>query len=116
VFKKRICDIFKTTSFVKVTTSIKSKVIPFFEHYGLISFLSFYLLFSEIDKYDTGLLIEVWDKGMLWDKAIGFFWAPLHFLQFTRLVSRKKTIINKKAFFTQPFYSNSVCFVEQVRT
>jgi protein unc-13 len=31
----------------------------------------------EIDNFDTGLLIEVWDKGMLWDKRIGYFWEPL---------------------------------------
>ena len=54
----------------------------------LVSLVSLLLHFSEIDKYDSGLLIELWDKGMLWDKAIGYFWAPLHFLQFTRLVSR----------------------------
>lgn len=35
----------------------------------------------EIDEIETGLLIEVWDKGMLWDKAIGYFWAPLQSLQ-----------------------------------
>eukprot|EP00093_Oithona_nana_P002561 02561.XXX_38193_41566_1 [CDS] Oithona nana genome sequencing. len=37
----------------------------------------------EIDDVETGLLIEVWDKGMLWDKAIGYFWTPLQSLQFS---------------------------------
>jgi len=36
---------------------------------------------------DTGLLVEVWDKGMLWDKAIGYYWAPLQTLQCCRVVS-----------------------------
>ena len=44
-------------------------------------------LFSEIDDVETGLLIEVWDKGMLWDKAIGYFWTPLQSLQFSAVVS-----------------------------
>ena len=48
-------------------------------------------IFSEIDDVETGLLIEVWDKGMLWDKAIGYFWAPLQSLQFSAVVSLKIT-------------------------
>lgn len=43
---------------------------------------------SEIDDVETGLLIEVWDKGMLWDKAIGYFWTPLQSLQFSAVVSK----------------------------
>lgn len=45
------------------------------------------LFCSEIDDVETGLLIEVWDKGMLWDKAIGYFWAPLQSLQLSAVVS-----------------------------
>ena len=71
-------------------------IAPYF--FGINKYKSFSRLdknclriaFSEIDKYDSGLLIELWDKGMLWDKAIGYFWAPLHFLQFTRLVRFSK--------------------------
>ena len=45
-------------------------------------------LFSEVDNFETGLLIEVWDKGMLWDKTIGYHWEPLQkILQSTQLVS-----------------------------
>ena len=43
--------------------------------------------FSELNSLDTGLLLEVWDKGMLWDKAIGYFWAPLQNLQCSKVVS-----------------------------
>ena len=46
-----------------------------------------FFYFSEIDDVETGLLIEVWDKGMLWDKAIGYFWTPLQSLQFSAVVS-----------------------------
>ena len=47
---------------------------------------NFFCFFSEIDEIETGLLIEVWDKGMLWDKAIGYFWAPLQSLQLSAVV------------------------------
>ena len=46
-----------------------------------------FIFYSEIDNFDTGLLIEVWDKGMLWDKTIGYFWEPLQkILQCAELV------------------------------
>ena len=48
----------------------------------------------KIDDVETGLLIEVWDKGMLWDKAIGYFWTPLQSLQFSAVV---RTIFLKNA-------------------
>ncbi len=43
--------------------------------------------FSELNSLDTGLLLEVWDKGMLWDRAIGYYWAPLQQLQCANVVS-----------------------------
>ena len=33
--------------------------------------------FSETDRLDTGLIIEIWNKGMLWDKLLGLHWLPL---------------------------------------
>ncbi|KAI8789182.1 protein unc-13 A, partial [Biomphalaria glabrata] len=32
---------------------------------------------SETMRLDTGLVIEVWNKGMLWDKLLGLHWLPL---------------------------------------
>ncbi|KAI9552024.1 hypothetical protein GHT06_022361 [Daphnia sinensis] len=32
---------------------------------------------SETNCLDTGLLIEVWNKGLIWDKAMGHYWLPL---------------------------------------
>ena len=58
-----------------------------------------YFVFSEIDDIETGLLIEVWDKGMLWDKAIGYFWAPLQSLQFSAVVSKISTALFLQKFF-----------------
>ncbi|XP_026464966.1 uncharacterized protein LOC113367587 [Ctenocephalides felis] len=31
----------------------------------------------ETDDVNTGLLIEVWSKGMIWDRAMGYHWLPL---------------------------------------
>lgn len=50
--------------------------------------ISILLLFSELNSLETGLLLEVWDKGMLWDKAIGYYWAPLQKLQCQTVVSQ----------------------------
>lgn len=32
---------------------------------------------SETMRLDSGLVIELWNKGMLWDKLIGTHWLPL---------------------------------------
>ena len=34
-------------------------------------------IFSETMRLDSGLIIELWNKGMLWDKLIGTHWLPL---------------------------------------
>lgn len=28
-------------------------------------------------RLDTGLIVELWNKGMLWDKLLGLHWLPL---------------------------------------
>ncbi len=43
------------------------------------------LYFSEVSDLDTGLLLEVWEKGMLWDRAIGYHWCPLTNIPFTQV-------------------------------
>ena len=43
--------------------------------------------FSETNRMDTGLLIEVWSKGMLWDKAMGYHWLYLQNIPHTNEVS-----------------------------
>ena len=42
---------------------------------------------SEVTDLDTGLLLEVWEKGMLWDKAIGYYWCPLNTIPFSKQVT-----------------------------
>ena len=51
--------------------------------YELMVYVLYFLSRSELSSLETGLLIEVWDKGMLWDKVIGYYWAPLRLLQAT---------------------------------
>ncbi|XP_077287918.1 protein unc-13 homolog A-like [Arctopsyche grandis] len=31
----------------------------------------------ETNDVTAGLLVEVWNKGMIWDRAIGYHWLPL---------------------------------------
>lgn len=42
--------------------------------------------FSETNDVNTGLLIEVWSKGMLWDNALGYHWIPLPAVKYSSQV------------------------------
>ncbi|KAJ8982329.1 hypothetical protein NQ317_009444 [Molorchus minor] len=39
--------------------------------------------FIETNDLNTGLLIEVWSKGMIWDRAMGYHWIPLQTVQYS---------------------------------
>jgi hypothetical protein len=41
---------------------------------------------SETNDVNTGLLIEVWSKGMLWDNALGYHWIPLPVVKYSNEV------------------------------
>lgn len=45
-------------------------------------------LISETSRMDTGLVVELWNKGLLWDKLIGTHWLPLIGIQFATEVNR----------------------------
>lgn len=32
---------------------------------------------SEINRLDLGLIVEVWNKGLIWDTMVGTAWIPL---------------------------------------
>ncbi|MBN3324157.1 UN13B protein, partial [Atractosteus spatula] len=32
----------------------------------------------EINRLDLGLIVEVWNKGLIWDTMVGTVWIPLH--------------------------------------
>jgi hypothetical protein len=43
-----------------------------------LNLLNFYLFkLSEINEFDLGLTIELWNRGILWDKLLGVSWLPL---------------------------------------
>uniref|UniRef100_T1HX54 Uncharacterized protein n=1 Tax=Rhodnius prolixus TaxID=13249 RepID=T1HX54_RHOPR len=46
-------------------------------HLKLSTNLPALIVFCETNDVNTGLLIEVWNKGMLWDRALGYHWLPL---------------------------------------
>ena len=54
-------------------------------YYAIFNVLHF-LFHSETDRLDSGMIIEVWNKGMLWDKLIGLHWLPLRKVQFSNQV------------------------------
>lgn len=41
---------------------------------------------------DIGLIIEVWNKGMIWDKLLGSQWLPLMHIQYASEVSFERRI------------------------
>jgi hypothetical protein len=41
---------------------------------------------SETNDVNTGLLIEVWNKGMIWDRALGYYYMPLTEVQYSNEV------------------------------
>jgi hypothetical protein len=47
------------------------------------------LFCSEVNNLDAGLLLEVWSKGVIWDKAVGYHWLHLRDIQHSNVVSHK---------------------------
>ena len=45
----------------------------------------FFLCFSETNCLDTGLLIEVWNKGLIWDKAMVSYFLFIRAIKVTSL-------------------------------
>ncbi|KAJ9574566.1 hypothetical protein L9F63_008262, partial [Diploptera punctata] len=43
-------------------------------------------LFWRDEYVNTGLLIEVWSKGMLWDNSLGYHWIPLPAVKYSNEV------------------------------
>uniref|UniRef100_A0A8C5LLV8 Uncharacterized protein n=1 Tax=Leptobrachium leishanense TaxID=445787 RepID=A0A8C5LLV8_9ANUR len=36
-----------------------------------------YVSYSEISRLDLGLIVEMWNKGLIWDTMVGTVWIPL---------------------------------------
>ncbi|XP_035713667.1 protein unc-13 homolog A-like [Folsomia candida] len=39
----------------------------------------------EVNNLDAGLLIEVWSKGVIWDRAVGYHWLHLRDIQHSNM-------------------------------
>jgi hypothetical protein len=53
---------------------------------------------SETNDVNTGLLIEVWSKGMLWDNALGYHWIPLPAVKYSSQVGSARPSARIAAF------------------
>lgn len=56
-----------------------------------------FLSCSEINRLDLGLIVEVWNKGLIWDTMVGTAWIPLKSIQQSEEV-RTLTFINYRDF------------------
>lgn len=50
----------------------------------------FRLLSSETNDMNTGLLVEVWCKGFLWDRFMGYYYIPLSEVSYMNEVTTKQ--------------------------
>lgn len=49
------------------------------------------LLSSETNDMNTGLLVEVWCKGFLWDRFLGYYYVPLSEVSYMNEVTSKQS-------------------------
>ena len=43
------------------------------------------MLCSETNRLDQGMVLELWNKGMLWDKMIGVHYMPLTTIHYSNV-------------------------------
>lgn len=60
-----------------ITLSLSIKRYPMRVDYDPIFFIPTLCLSSEINRLDLGLIVEVWNKGLIWDTMLGTAWIPL---------------------------------------
>lgn len=48
--------------------------------------------YSETSDLNQGLLIEVWCKGMLWDRAMGYCFIPLQTIMYEMVSTQCRTV------------------------
>ena len=51
------------------------------------------MLYSETNDVNTGLLVEVWSKGMLWDRALGYHYIPLPEVSYSNEVTNNESYV-----------------------
>lgn len=53
-----------------------------------------FLLRSETNDMNAGLVIEVWCKGFLWDRFLGYYYIPLSEVSYMNEVTRNQCNLN----------------------
>ena len=48
----------------------------FIKFYSKVFFLKAHF-YSELNEFDSGLTIELWNRGILWDNLLGLYWLPI---------------------------------------
>lgn len=53
------------------------------------------LLHSETNDMNAGLLVEVWCKGFLWDRFLGYYYIPLSEVSYMNEVTRNQCNLSR---------------------
>ncbi|KAI5725443.1 hypothetical protein M8J77_015459 [Diaphorina citri] len=65
----------------------------------------------ETNDVNQGLLIEVWDKGIIWDRAIGYHYLPLPQVAFSNEVGSRKVHHSSFSLFLAKMCTLNVTFL-----
>lgn len=82
----------------KRRTLFGSEFIPIFLFSSHSFLLSFDFHHSETSRLDTNLIIELWNKGILWDKIIGYLCVPLNKIPMLENVCIHSLLIDSLSF------------------
>jgi len=55
------------------------------------------LLRSETNDMNAGLVVEIWCKGFLWDRFLGYYYIPLSEVSYMNEVTRNQCNLSRTA-------------------
>lgn len=64
----------------------------------------YFNLYSETNNVNTGLLVEVWTKGMIWDRAVGYSYITLDTIAHHNQYSGKRKNFIMRSFIENLFF------------